>query len=68
MGAMAYQLTSLTIVCLTVYSGADQKKKFRVTGLYEGNSTVTSEFLHKEIVTRKMFPFDGVIMAQISAW
>ena len=26
MGAMASQITSLTIVCLTVYSGADHRK------------------------------------------
>ena len=46
MGAMASQLTSLTIVYLTVYSGADQRKKakLRVTGLCAGNSPVTGEF------------------------
>ena len=36
--------------------------KLRVTGLCEGNSPVTGEFPHKGPVTRKMFPFDGVIM------
>ena len=36
--------------------------KLRVTGLYEGNSPVTDEFPHKGPVTRKMFPFDDVIM------
>ena len=46
MGAMAYQITSLTIVYSTVYSGADQRKtsKLRVTGLCAGNSSVTGEF------------------------
>ena len=46
MGAMASQITSLTIVCSTVYSGADQKKtsKLPITGLCEGNSPVTGEF------------------------
>ena len=50
MGAMASQITSLTIVYSTVYSGADQRKhpqikeKFRVTGLCAWNSPVTSEF------------------------
>ena len=34
--------------------------KLRVTGLCEGNSAVNSP--HKEPVTRKMFPFDDVIM------
>ena len=37
--------------------------KLRVTGLCEGNTLVTSEFpAHKGPVTRKMFPFDDVIM------
>ena len=36
--------------------------KLRVTGLCEGNSPVTGEFPHKVPVTRKMFPFDDVIM------
>ena len=46
MGGMASQITSLTIVYSTVYSGADQKKtsKFRVTGPCAGNSPVTGEF------------------------
>ena len=37
--------------------------KLRVTGLCAGNSPVTSEFPAKEPVTRKMFPFDDVIMS-----
>ena len=46
MGAMASQITSLTIVHSTVYSGANSKKtsKLRVTGLCVGNSPVTGEF------------------------
>ena len=36
--------------------------KLRVTGLCAGNSPVTGEFPHKGPVTRKMFPFDDVIM------
>ena len=46
MGAMASQITSITIVYSIVDSGADQKKtsKLRATGLFEGNSAVTSEF------------------------
>ena len=39
--------------------------KLRVTGLWVGNSPVTSEFPHKEPVTRKMFPFGGVIMFMV---
>ena len=46
MGAMAYQITSLTIVYSTVNSGPDQRKhqKLHVTGLCAGNSRVTGEF------------------------
>ena len=36
--------------------------KLRVTGICEGNSPVTGEFPHKGPVTRKMVPFDDVIM------
>ena len=40
-----------------------KKSKLRVTGLCVGNSPVTGEFpAHKGPVTRKMFPFDDVIM------
>ena len=42
MGAMASQITSLTIVYSTVYSGENLRKT--VTGLCEGNSPVTGEF------------------------
>ena len=58
MGTMASQMTSLTIVYSTAYSDADQRKhqKHRVTGLCAGNSP------HKWPVTRKMFPFDDVIL------
>ena len=45
MGAMASQITSLTIVYSTVYSGRSKKTpKLRVTGLCAGNSLVTGEF------------------------
>ena len=40
---MASQITSLTIVYSTVYSGAD-KKKVRAIGLCAGNPPVTGEF------------------------
>ena len=45
MGAIASQITSLTIVYSTVYSGAEQKKtsKLCVTGLCARNSPVTGE-------------------------
>ena len=40
--------------------------KLCVTGLNAGNSPVTGEFLHKWPVTRKMFPFDDVIMLMLA--
>ena len=36
--------------------------KLRVTGLCAGNSPVTGEFPAQRTITRKMFPFDDVIM------
>ena len=45
MGAMASQITSLTIVYSTVYSGGDKKQtKLRSAGLWAGNSPVIGEF------------------------
>ena len=69
MSAMASQFTSLTIVYSTVYLGADQRKHqssaplafVRKIHRWPVNSP------HKGPVTRKMFPFDDVIMAD-SAW
>ena len=43
MSLMASQITSLTSVYSTVYSGADQRK-LRVTGLCARNSPGTGEF------------------------
>ena len=48
MRAMASRITSVLIVCSTVCSGADRRKH--------------QSSHHKRSVTRKMFPFDGVIM------
>ena len=64
MGALASQITSLTIVYSTVYSDADQRKHQSsaslafVWGIHRG--PVNSP--HKWSVTWKMFPFDDVIM------
>ena len=64
MGTMASQITSLTIVYSIVYSDADQRKHQSsaslafVRGIHRG--PVNSP--HKWPVTRKMFPFDDVIM------
>ena len=64
MGAIASQITSLTIAYSTVYSGTDQRKHQSsaslafVWGIHRG--PVNSP--HKWPVTRKMFPFDDVII------
>ena len=64
MSTIASQITSLTIVYLTIYSGADQSKHQSsaslafVWGIHRG--PVNSP--HKWPVTRRMFPFDDVIM------
>ena len=64
MDTMNSQITSLTIVYLTVYSDADQRKHQNtaslafVRGIHR--RPVTSP--QKWPVTRKMFPFDDVIM------
>ena len=64
MSAIAAQITSLTIVYSTVYSDADQRKH---------ESSASLAFVrrihrgpHKRPVTRKMFPFDDVIMHTFS--
>ena len=63
MGAMASQITSLTIVYLIVYSGADQRKhqNFASLAFVGGIHRSPVNHLHKGPVTRKMFPFDDVM-------
>ena len=64
MGTMASQITSLAIVYTAIYSGTDQRKHQSsaslafVRGIHR--STVNSP--HKWPVTRKLLPFDDVIM------
>ena len=64
MSPMASQITSPGIVCSTVYSGADQRKHQSsaslafVRGIHRGSGNSP----HKWPVTRKMFPFDDVII------
>ena len=63
---MAFQITGASNVYLNDYSGADKKtSKLRFTDLCDGNrgiqrSSVNSS--HKELVARKMFPSDDVII------
>ena len=69
MGTIASQITSLTSVYSSVYSGADQSKH---------QSSASLAFVreihrrpenspHKWPVTRKMFPFDDVIMKMLKS-
>ena len=64
MGAMAPQNISLTIVYSTVYSGANQRKHQSSASLtfVRGIPRSLVNSPHKWPVTRKMFPFDDVIM------
>ena len=61
MGAIASQITSLTIVYSTIYSDEDQRKKFKAPRPWPLCGSLLNS-PHKWQVTRKMFPFDDVIM------
>ena len=63
MGKIASQITNITIVYSSLFGRRSTKmSKLRVTGLCAGNSPGTGESPGKRPVTRKMFPFDDVIM------
>ena len=62
MSAMASQIISLTIVYWTVYWGANQTSKLRVTGLYVGNSPVTGEFPAQRASNAENVSIDDVVM------
>ena len=68
MGAMASQITSLFIVYSTVYSGSDQRKHQSSASLaiVRGIHRWPVNSPHKRPVTRKMFPFDDVIMMNVA--
>ena len=65
MGTMASQITSLTIVYSTVYLGTDQRKHQSSASLafVLGIHRWPVNSPHKGPVTRKMLPFDYVIMS-----
>ena len=74
MSAMVSQITDLSRVCSIVYSGRLKKTtKLRVTGLCEGIHRWPVN-TRKGSVTRKIFPFDDVIICifnhrfYLSAW
>ena len=62
MSTMASQIYSLTIIYLSVYSGLDQRK-YQWSAALAFVRGMTGKFpAQKGPVTRKMFPFDHVIM------
>ena len=62
-GAMASQITSLTIVYSTVYSDADQRKHQSSASLAFVREIAVDQWTASYApVTRKMFPFHDVIM------
>ena len=64
MGTVASQLTNLTIIYSTFYSSADQSKHQSSASLaYVWGMPVNSP--HKWPITRKLFPFDDVIMFRV---
>ena len=72
MGAMAFQITSLTIVYSTVYLGADHRNRQSSASLacvrwihrWPVNSPHIWPITPIWPITRQMFPFDDVIMLQ----
>ena len=64
MDTMASRITSITIVYSTLYSGADQRQHQSSASLafVQGIHREPVNSLNKWPVTRKMFPFDDVIM------
>ena len=64
MGTMASQITSLTIVYSIIYSGGHQRKHQSSASLafVRGIHRWPPNSSHKGPVTRKMFPFEDVIM------
>ena len=65
MSAMASQITGVLIVCSTVYSGADKRKHQSSASLAFARVSHwwPMDSPHKGPVTRKMFPFDDVILS-----
>ena len=67
MGTIASQITNLTIVYSTVHLGADQRKYQSSTSLafVRGIRRGPVNSPHKWPVSRKMFPFNDVIMMNV---
>ena len=69
MSLVASEITSLTIVSVAVYSGTDQGKHQSSASLafVRGIHGWQVNSPHKWPVTRKMFPFDDIIMLMLSS-
>ena len=66
MGAMASKITSVSLVCTTVCSGADKKHpKSASLAFVRGIQRWPVNSPHKGSVTRKMFPFNDVILTAL---
>ena len=67
MTMLASQITSLPVVCSIVYSDVNQRKHQSSASLAFVREIHRGpvNFPHKWPVTRKMFPFDDVIMSSI---
>ena len=67
MGTVASQITSITIVCATIYSDADQRKHQSSASLafVRGIQRSPVNSTHKGPATRKMFSFDDVDMLML---
>ena len=63
MSVMASQITVVSIVCSTVCSGADQRSHQRSSSLAFVRGTTGDQWI--PLTTRKIFPFDDVIMVDI---
>ena len=61
---VASQITSISIVYSTICSGADQRKRqsYKLLAFVRGIHWWVVNSPHKGPVTRKMFPFDDLIM------
>ena len=67
MTMLAFQITSLTVVYSIVYSGVNQRKHQSSASLAFVREIHRGpvNFPHKWPLTRKMFPFDDVIMCDL---
>ena len=64
MSTVASQITSVSIVCLAICSGADQRKHQISASLAFVESTATGGFPHEGPVTWKVFSLEDVIMVR----